>query len=177
MFFVDLADIKKRNKIDIQNMLKLLGKIDEVVPVMLSLNDQEAIDISKALDNVKDINPKVENHGDFVNGGRKINDEVDLSYLIIHSPYFATVSTKNNHYWVTEGITSKPKFTTGAGDHFHSGAAAGLVLNLTPPEALIIGNALTAIFVRTGNSPNFKDINQFINKYMDYIEHDNPDFP
>jgi hypothetical protein len=177
LFFVDLADIKKRNKADIQNMLKLLHKIDDVIPVMLSLNDQEAIDISKALDNVNAINPNKENHADYIKGGKIINHEVNVSYLIVHSPYFATVSTIDNHYWVTEGVTSKPRFTTGAGDHFHSGAAVGLTLELTPPEALIIGNALTAIFVRTGNSPNFNELTQFINNYMNYIEHDNPNFP
>ena len=49
---MDLADIKKRSKSDIQKMLKILQMIDNEVPVMLSLNDQEAIDISKALDDV-----------------------------------------------------------------------------------------------------------------------------
>jgi len=177
LFFVDLADLKKRSQDDIQNMLDLLQKIDTKVPVMLSLNDQEAIDVSKALKNVKNIDPNEANFSDYVEGGKLINNEVKLSYLVIHSPHFATISTKDDHYWVTEGYTSKPRFTTGAGDHFHSGVAAGLGCNLSPPEAILLGNALTAIFVRTGNSPNIEELSQFISKYMDYIEKDNPDFP
>lgn len=177
LFFVDLADIKKRNKSDIQEMLKLLRNIDEKVPVMLSLNDQEAIDISKAIDQIKTIDPKKKPHTDYIEGGKIMNGVLNLSYLVIHSPYFATISTRDSHYWVTEGFTSKPRFTTGAGDHFHSGTAIGLTCNFSAPESLILGNALTAIFVRTGNSPNLQDLSQFIDHYMEYIEKDNPHFP
>ena len=61
--------------------------------------------------------------------------------------------------------------------HFNAGSVLGLACNLTPPEALVMGNALTAIFVRTGKSPNFNELSQFIQIYMDYIKNDNPDFP
>jgi len=176
LFFVDLADIKKRSKNDILQMLKTLQNVDQQVPVMLSLNDQEAIDISNALDNVKKIDPNKKNFEDYVKGGKLINDKLNLSYLVIHSPHFATISTKKDHFWITEGFASKPKFTTGAGDHFHSGVAAGLACNLTPPEAILMGNALTAIFVRTGKSPNFEELSHFIINYMDYVEQDVPDF-
>ncbi|HEY0089298.1 MAG TPA: PfkB family carbohydrate kinase, partial [Candidatus Lokiarchaeia archaeon] len=127
-------------------------------------------------DNVKKIDPNKKNFEDYVKAGKLINDKINLSYLIIHSPHFATISTKKDHFWITEGFTSKPKFTTGAGDHFHSGVAAGLACNLTPAEAILMGNALTAIFVRTGNSPNFNDLSKFIQKYIDYVSKDNPDF-
>jgi len=40
-----------------------------------------------------------------------------------------------------------------------------------------MGNADTAIFVKTGNSSNFNALSQFIHKYMEYIEKDNPNFP
>ncbi|MHA1147070.1 MAG: hypothetical protein ACTSR8_02385 [Promethearchaeota archaeon] len=177
LFFVDLADLKKRNKSDILEMLKLLRKIDEEVPVMLSLNDQEAIDISKAIDEIRSIDPKKKKYADYIEGGKIMNDVLNLSYLVIHSPHFATISTRDSHYWVTEGFTSKPKFTTGAGDHFHSGTAIGLTCNLSAPEALIIGNALTAIFVRTGNSPTLQELSQFIDYYIEYVENDYPNFP
>ncbi len=177
LLFVDLSDVKKRTKSDINKMLKTLKNVDEQIPVMLSLNDQEAVDISKALDNVKKIDPTKKNFVDYEEGGALINKEVNLSYLVVHSPHFATISTKSNHYWVTEGFTSRPRFTTGAGDHFHSGVAIGLTCGLSPAEALVMGNALTAIFVRTGNSPNLQELSVFVKKYIEYIEIDNPNYP
>ncbi|MFX1385360.1 MAG: PfkB family carbohydrate kinase, partial [Promethearchaeota archaeon] len=175
LFFVDLSDIKKRSKEDILEMLNTLKKIEDFMPVLLSLNDQEAIDISKALDGVDIIDPSKPEHSGYHKAGLNINKKASLSYLVIHSPYFATITTKNHdHFWITEGYTSKPRFTTGAGDHFHSGTVAGLSSGLSPAESILLGNALTAIFVRTGESPNLEDLEKFVSKYIDYIEKDNP---
>jgi hypothetical protein len=177
IFFVDIADIRKRSRQDLLDLIKILQKIDQQVPVMLSANDQEAYCISKVLDNVKTFAPYQENSTDYIDGGKRLNTEMNLSYLVIHSPHFATISTVEDHYWITEGFTSKPKFTVGAGDYFHSGTVLGLSCGLTPPEAILMGNALTGIFVRTGNSPNFNQLSQFISRYMEFIDNDNPNFP
>jgi len=177
IFFVDIADIRKRSRKDLLDLVKILQKIDQLVPVMLSANDLEAYFLSKVLDNVKTFAPYQENSIDYIDGGKRLNTELNLSYLVIHSPHFATISTVEDHYWITEGFTSKPKFTVGAGDYFHSGTVLGLSCGLAPPEAILMGNALTAIFVRTGNTPNFNQLSQFISRYMEFIDNDNPNFP
>jgi len=177
VFFVDIADIRKRSKQDLLDLVKILQKIDQLVPVMLSANDLEAYFLSKVFDNVKTFAPYQENSNDYIDGGKRLNTEMNLSYLVIHSPHFATISTVEEHYWITEGYTSKPKFTVGAGDYFHSGTVLGLSCGLTPPEAILMGNALTAIFVRTGNSPNFNQLSQFISRYMEFIDNDDANFP
>lgn len=177
LFFVDIADIRKRSKQDIKDLITILKKVNEQIPVMLSANDQEAIELSKALDNVKSINPNKNNFADFIDGGNRINKIINLSYLVFHSPHFATISTVDYHYWITEGFTSKPKYTVAAGDYFHSGTALGLVCGLTPPESILLGNALTAIFVRTGFPPNYRDLIEFLRRYQEFIENDIPNFP
>ena len=179
LFFVDLADIKKRSKSEIIEMLKILQKLEDQIPILLSLNDQEAIDLSKALEAVEDISPNKANFKDFVTAGEEINKNLSLSYLVIHSPHFATISLKNNmqHYWITEAYTSNPSYTVSAGDHFNSGVVAALLGGLSPPKAILMGNALSAVFVRTGTSPNLGQLRKFIKRYMEYIKHDNPRFP
>ncbi len=177
LFFVDIADITKRSKEDINKMIAILQKVDQEIPVMLTVNDREAIRLSHILSNVKPITPKKENNKDFVKGGRLINDEINLSYFVIHSPHFATISTYSDHYWITEGYTSTPKFTVAAGDHFNSGVALSLTTKMTPPESILIGNALTAIFVRTGFSPSFNQLIQYIERYMEFVLEDKPYFP
>ena len=174
LFFADIADIRKRKSTDIKNLIKILQEIETYMPVMLSVNDQEATLLSKIIGNVKEINPNKPNFKDFIEIGSVLNREIKISYFVIHSPHFATITTKEHHYWVTEGYTSKPRYTVGAGDHFHSGVALALSCHLTPPESILIGNALTAIFVRTGNSPSFNQLSQFIDRYMEYIENDLP---
>ena len=174
LFFVDIADMRKRKSADIKDLIQILQEIDNYMPVMLSVNDQEATLLSKIIDNVKEINSNKPNFNDFIEAGSILNEEIKISYFVIHSPHFATITTKEHQYWVTEGYTSKPRYTVGGGDHFHSGVALALSCNLTPPESILIGNALTAIFVRTGNSPSFNQLSQFIDRYKEYIENDLP---
>jgi sugar/nucleoside kinase (ribokinase family) len=177
LFFVDIADITKRSKKDIIEMINILQKVDQEIPVMLTVNDREAIRLSHILSNVKTIKSKKEKDSDFFKGGQLINNEINLSYFVIHSPHFATISTYTDHYWITEGYTSTPKFTVAAGDHFNSGVAISISSKMTPPESILIGNALTAIFVRTGLSPDLNQLIQYVKRYMDFVLEDNPSFP
>ena len=177
LLFLDLADIKRRTKKDLISFLKFIPSIDEKIPLFLSLNDQEAKDILLTLKEFNLLSNEKTNLNNLTDAGIFINKILNISYLVIHSPHFATITTKDDHFWIKEGFTSKPKYTTSAGDHFNAGSVLGLTCNLTPAEALVMGNALTAIFVRTGKSPSFKELSQFIHKYMDYIKIDNPNFP
>ncbi|MBN1215219.1 MAG: hypothetical protein JXA99_07215 [Candidatus Lokiarchaeota archaeon] len=179
IFFLDLGDIKKRIKSDILKMLQTLRDIEKKIPVLLSLNDQEAIDLFHIFDSTNSMKLNKIKSSLFIEVSKRLIKELKISYLIIHSPYFAIVSIKNNEnlFWITEGFTSKPSFTVSAGDHFLSGVIAGFLGKLTPPEAILLGNALTAIFVRTGESANFNQLKSYIANYMKYVEEDFPHFP
>ncbi|MFX0070427.1 MAG: hypothetical protein ACFFAO_04980 [Candidatus Hermodarchaeota archaeon] len=176
ILFLDLADVKRRTKEDLSSFLKVLPKVDETIPLLLSLNDQEAMGVLSALNKTHFLKKKRDNINNLTEAGKYINNVLNLSYLVIHSPHFATITTKTDHYWVTEGYTSNPRYTTSAGDHFNAGTVLGLACGLTPAEAILIGNAVTAIFVRTGKSPNNEDLKWFTEKYLTYIEKDNPNF-
>ena len=177
LLFIDLADTKRRNKKDLVTFLKFLNKIDENVPLVLSLNDQEARDVLIALKENNKLKSNNFNLNDLTNGGLLINEQLDISYLVVHSPHFATITSNDKHFWISEAYTSEPQFTTGAGDHFNAGTVLGLNCNLTPPEAILMGNIITSIFIRTGNSPNFQDLKLFSQNYMEYIKNDISNFP
>ena len=181
LFMVDVADLKKRSHKDINKMLKLLQKIDTIMPAMLSMNDKETIDVANVLSSGdsefehKKISP-IKTRNDYVDIGERFNQVLNLSYIVTHDPHFATITTKNNHMWVTEGYTSKPKFTTAAGDHFNGGLTVALLCGLNPEEALVIGNALTAIFVRTGVSVEPIVVQRFVEEYFSFILNDRTEF-
>ncbi len=181
IFMVDPSDCKKRTHADINEKLKLLQKIDVFSHVMLSLNDKEAIDITNVIISKDSAFQKkrvsqVKSHEDYIDIGEKLNEVLDISYLVIHDPHFATISTKTSHDWVTEGYTSKPNFTTAAGDHFNGGVLTSLVCGLKPEESLVIGNALTAIFVRTGISVGLNKVRKFVESYFKYVMNDTNEF-
>lgn len=172
LFFVDLADIKKRTREDILAMLKILTQIDEEVPVLLTLNDQECLDIYKSLYKENSMNKDENKSDDLIIKTRLINDKLNISRVVTHTPHHAIMVTREEMQWITEGFTSNPKFMTGAGDHFNSGLVVGLACDLENSESLMVGNALTAIFVRSGSSPNFEQLSKFIYRYLDYINKD-----
>ena len=96
---------------------------------------------------------EAKNYESYVKAGININKVTQLSYLTIHEPHFATITgndSNNFHQWVTEGFTSNPKFTVAAGDHFNGALLVSILQGLSPEESLVIANAATAIFVRTG---------------------------
>jgi hypothetical protein len=172
LFFVDPADLRKRSKIDIRKMLSVLSKINDLIPVVFSVNDREAIDISHVLESENAPVIEKNNVDSYVQAGANINKILGLDYFIIHDPHFATISSPKTHYWVSEGFTSKPNFTTGAGDHFNGGILLSLKAGFSPTEALVVGNSATAIFVRTGQSPSLTMLKTFIEKYIYYIIYD-----
>jgi hypothetical protein len=180
-FMVDIADITKRSDKEIIEMVKLLHNIEDFMPTVLSMNDRETIEISKILSRNShefggiSIQP-IQNRMDYYDIGKKMNSLIDLSYVTIHDPHFTTITTRTDHYWVTEGFTAHPNFTTAAGDHYNAGVLLGLVCGLNPYESLVFGNAVTAIFVRTGESPSFNHANKFISNYFHYIENDDNSF-
>ncbi len=165
-FYVDPADMTKRSREDIERMAKLLHRVDEFLKVTISLNDKEADQASR---NLLGISP-IKSEKDLWNAGKQLQSKIDVASVVIHSPHFATISTSAWHCFLKEGYTSGPKFTTAAGDHFNGGVLFGQLQGYTPAESIIIGNAVTAFFVRTGNSPSIKDTQKFISNYMKYVD-------
>ncbi|QEE15341.1 PfkB family carbohydrate kinase [Promethearchaeum syntrophicum] len=180
LFFLDPADLSKRSDGDIKDMLNLLMKINDFIPVVLSVNDREVFDLIRTLKLEDQLPLKKNDPTSYLLAGKKINSNLNFSYFVIHDPHFATISgveqTKVFHYWITEGFTSKPKYTVAAGDHFNAGLLNALLLGMSPSESCIIANAATAIFVRTGQSPSPKDLKRFISHYFDYIKQDIDNF-
>ena len=176
-FFVDPADIQKRKTDDVRDMLFTLKKINEQMKVVLSVNDRETIDVANAL-SIEGV-PKVEKGkiATYYEAGKNINKILGLKHLVIHDPHFASITGSDSHYWVSEGPSSKPKFTTAAGDHFNGGVLLGLMAGFSPGSTLALGNTTTSIFVRSGKSANMDEIKQFLEHYFDYLQQDITVFP
>nr|MDO8111139.1 PfkB family carbohydrate kinase [Candidatus Sigynarchaeota archaeon] len=170
-FFVDPADMTKRSPQHIAEMMKQLEAINQIkgMKVVVSLNDKEAIQVTKAIPAAG----KIDTFQDYYTAGEKMMKHFNINGLIIHHPQFATISTKKESWHVKEGYTTKPRFTTAAGDHFNGGALIALASGLfNLDEAIIIANACTAHFVRTGISPDLDLLGNFITKYKKYVDED-----
>src|SRR5271157_77899 len=171
IFFVDPADMTKRSAQHINDMIEHLEAINQVqgMKVVLSANDKEAIQLTKAIPDIGEI----DEFEDYYTAGEKMMARFNINAIVIHHPQFATVSTKEDSWHVKEGYTSKPRFTTAAGDHFNGGLLVSLASGqFSPVEALVVANACTAYFVRTGISPSLDLLSTFISNYKAYVDDD-----
>ncbi|MBD3186043.1 hypothetical protein GF325_04365 [Candidatus Bathyarchaeota archaeon] len=171
LFFVDPADMTKRPGSHVREMIDLLGEIGETpgMKTIISMNDKETLQMCNYYQEL----PAISEFRDYYTIGDRMINLLPVDIIVIHHPHFAILNDGDRGIHVKEGFTSKPKFTTAAGDHFNGGLIIALASkSMTPGESLVFANACTAHFVRTGNSPNLQDASRFIMHYKEYIEND-----
>lgn len=166
VFFVDLADPEKREHQEIKEALDLLKQFKSRFFVVLGLNKKEAYDIAGVLGlfnpkkladmtiSLEDVNQALYDH---INIDAVVIHPVDRSSLVMHGTYTEAMGP----------YVSKPRLTTGAGDNFNAGFVLGLLLSLTPGEALLTGMATSGYYVRNAQSPTFEDLIGFISDWAE----------
>ncbi|MDR4969281.1 MAG: PfkB family carbohydrate kinase, partial [Acholeplasmataceae bacterium] len=158
LFFVDLADPEKRENEDIIDALNVLKLFNSHFNVILGLNKKEAFDIGNVLgvyktnetsDHLKDLSQALYN-------------SLGIYGVVIHPVNKSCITIENTYYEELGPYVSNPKLTTGAGDNFNAGLTLGLMLGLSPDEALLMGMSTSGYYVRNAKSPTYKELIEFI---------------
>ena len=156
-FFTDFSDCSRKSKKEIQYALELLGRFGKHFKVHISLNQNEAALIAKAMDLHKTISDE-----DFI---KKLYRLINTDVLIIHRTddalAFDGVSYKRCETFYCE----EPKILTGGGDNFNAGFCYSLFLNLDLFESLLIANAVSGSYVKTGISPDKDNLIKFLKEF------------
>ena len=151
MFF-DFADIRKRDKQALLDTLQMLSELNDKIPMILSLNEHEAGILYSYMG--KEFDWKAPEKAD--QDIEYIRQLVGLSELVIHTPYFAVAATAaEGTAVVSQRHCESPVQTTGAGDNFNGGyiSASAQKGGLNLSERLIVANATSGCYLRTGVSP------------------------
>lgn len=147
--FVDIANPKRRKDKDILTFLFILKGMQSHNNVTLGLNIAEYTRICQVLG---------------CRGKIETFNSLGLHTLCVHSKDMAQIVTEGILTTFPTFYTNQPKFLTGAGDNFNSGLCSGIVLELSPPQALCFGIATSAYFVRNGKPATLKQLIYFIKK-------------
>ncbi|MFO7969992.1 MAG: hypothetical protein R6U15_07800 [Candidatus Izemoplasmatales bacterium] len=164
LMFIDIADPEKREPKDIIEALDLLKNFKSYFNVILGLNKKEAYDVSVILGL---FNNKTIKNKNLQEVNQALFNYLKIDYVVIHPVECSSVTYKNNYYQEDGPYIKNPKLTTGAGDNFNAGFILGLLLDLYPDEALLMGMATSGFYVRNAKSPNFNQLINFINKWND----------
>lgn len=152
--FVDLSDCSKRSAESISEALQLLKEFGRHSDVILSLNKNEAGIISRTF--------LLDADGDLAAIAAHLFEKLQVHTLVLHSSKETVAVTKAGIASVKTFYTSNPKISTGAGDNFNAGFCTAQLLQLDIEESLLLANAFSGYYVRTGKSAEVNDIIEFI---------------
>ena len=158
IFFFDLADPEKRSVGDLQTALRTISRFHPFGSVTLGLNLKEAIQVAGALDLPE---PKEDPEGLRALASR-IRQALQIGTVVVHPTKSAACATREDSWWVPGPWTTKPKITTGAGDHFNAGFVIGQLLKLSPEACLTVGVHFSGYYVFNAKSPGLNDVDGFI---------------
>lgn len=161
IFFIDLADPEKREAAELIEALDLLKSFTPYFRVVLGLNKKEAYDIAGVLElfdsaslekmevSLQDLNMSLYHY-------------LKIDAVVIHPVDRSCVAIGGEFYEAKGPYVKKPKLTTGAGDNFNSGFVLGLLLDLEPTEALLVGMSTSGYYVRNAHSPSYEELITFL---------------
>ncbi|TVR53694.1 MAG: carbohydrate kinase family protein [Puniceicoccaceae bacterium] len=157
-FFFDLADPEKRSRGDLVTALRTMARFQAHGRATLGFNLKEAQQVVAALD----LGDYPESPDGLREMATRIRQELNVGTVVIHPKESAACATRDDCWWVEGPYTENPVITTGAGDHFNAGFAAGQLLELSPPACLMLGVSCSGYYVRSGESPSLNDLEAFV---------------
>lgn len=167
--FVDLCDPAKRTDEDIAAALRTLGRMNELAPVTLGLNLAEAERID-AVSRAGGFAGRTGGATGGAGGGEAVRRAAEairratgLDCVVVHPRSGAAAAdARGASAWIDGPLVTRPRLSTGAGDHFNAGFALGQVLGLPLEEGLAIGVGVSGVYVRDAASPTAGRLAEFL---------------
>jgi len=153
-FFTDFSDCSRRTNEEIYLAIVLLGRFKNYFKIIVSLNQNEAEIIAHAL-NLSDI----ESDEKFI---KMLFNACMTDILIIHRTKDALAYNGTTFEKCDTFFCEEPKILTGGGDNFNAGFCFSQFCNFDLFQSLIVANALSGYYVRTGKSPDVSKLIEFL---------------
>ena len=157
--FIDLADPSKRMVEDLREALETMKDLTAFGRVLLSCNLREAVQIAGVL-GIDHVGKDAEELC------RSIQTSLGIHIVSVHTLKNATYCEDGESKTVDGFYTQTPKISVGGGDHFNAGLAVGIMNGLPLNDALLLGNAVSGYYVRTGESPSAERVADFLSSYL-----------
>ncbi|MBA4027851.1 MAG: sugar kinase [Planctomyces sp.] len=164
--FIDLCDPAKRADADIRGAVERLAELNRLIPVTLGLNLAEARRMSAVLGVGAFEGREDRPSGPVVRGGAEsLRRACGLDCVVIHPRHGAAAATESGQSgWIDGPLVSRPRISTGAGDHFNAGFALAQSLGLAMEDCLCAGVGTSGVYVRDGQSPTLGRLVDFLRR-------------
>ena len=153
-FFADFSDCSRKTKEEIRSAIYLLERFRNYFKVVISLNQNEADQIAGAFD---------------LSGYSCDNEFIELLFgfinsdiLVIHRSRDAIAYNGEVFEKCTTFFCEEPTVLTGGGDNFNAGFCYSLLNEFNLFQSLLVANAVSGTYVKTGISPSVEDLIGFL---------------
>jgi hypothetical protein len=156
LFFTDFSDCSRRSKREIQYAVELLAGFRKYFRVIISLNQNEADLIARALD----LNESAQDEK-FI---KRLFEVMHSDILVIHRTKDALSYDGTSCEKCETFFSKEPKILTGGGDNFNAGFCFALLNGFDLYKSTVIANAVSGYYVKTGISPDADVLKGFLIK-------------
>jgi hypothetical protein len=153
-FFSDFSDCSRKSKKEIQFALDLLGRFRKYFKVFLSLNQNEAGLIARAM-NMKEYDSDEDSI-------KELFSLANTDVLIIHRTKDALAFDGEVYERCDTFFCAEPEILTGGGDNFNAGFCYTLFNDFNLFQSLLVANAVSGSYVKTGLSPDVTQLTGFL---------------
>lgn len=154
--FFDLADPSALQGEELGRIAECIRRAGESTKTVIGVNENEAYWLGKSWNINTDSIEKM---------GKALLSELNGMYLFIHTNRSIYGFTESGVSYYEGKYVVKPITVTGAGDHFNAGLCMGLLQNLTPRQAMILGQMAASYYVEYGKTPGRQELLVYLNQY------------
>lgn len=142
--FFDLADCTRREPSAIQEILEIIRQFGKFWKVVLGVNKNEARVLYNAMTH--------QTSDDLYHIGAELYQLLEIDCLVIHHSREGLGWNQAGSVIVPAQLVVDPLISTGAGDNFNAGLAAGLLMDLNLEQCLMLGHAVAGAYMQQGES-------------------------
>lgn len=136
--FFDLSDGSRKQPAEIREALAFIEQVSRRARVALSLNENEASQVSAALFGATDCSEAT---------GAKLRDALGCEIVVFHQRQATLSFAAHETHRFPNHMVERPNISTGGGDNFNAGFCVGLLAGLSLPQATILGSLCGSYYV------------------------------
>ena len=147
--FFDLCDCTRRSAEQLDHVLKLLGRFATRRTVVLSLNENEALDCGrKLLDGLDNLSALTE----------ALCQRYGIQQVLVHTIHETLLRTPDGLTREKTRFVAQPRISTGAGDHFNGASCFALLAGLSDRDRVHFAGVFASTYVSKGSTPTLDEV-------------------
>ncbi len=163
LFFFDLCDPSAKPVREAHRMVELLRAFKAFGTVVLGLNENEALSLSRL------VIPKVDRSRlELVVEG--LYDRLQVDYLIVHPTDRTFLAGPSGQQEFPNRVIRQKVLLTGAGDNLNAGFCLGQLLHFDPACSLTLARAAAGVYVESGRSGTLPELKKYLEKWLGELE-------